>query len=811
MTFQSFTEKANNCVNNSMIISMNLGHTYVGSEHLFSAILKESSSLGQEILAQNKILYKDFEDKLTIYIGNGVKTRLTKNQFTPRLKAILENSINISRQLGYNSVGTEHLVISILNEPNTLVSKILNDMKVDIKKIISDCHLTFYGKSYKQNSFNKSKDMNISGLLNYGVNLSEKAELSLLDPLIGRESELKRIVQTLARRRKNNPCLIGYPGVGKTAIIEGLANKIASSDVPNSLLNKKIVTLDLTSLIAGSKYRGDFENRLKNVINELVNNKDVILFIDEIHTIVGAGGAEGAIDASNILKPYLARGDIQIIGATTFNEYTKHIEKDSALERRFQPITIDEPNEKETVSIFLGIKEHYEIHHNIKIPDEVIKKAVTLSCRYIHDRFLPDKAIDLIDEACSKVQMKNKITSPTLNLINQKLSRLEETKKIALQNGDLFLVNNIKAEELVEKEKIDKINSFMHFSTPILSISDVYSVISDWTKIPVEDNMELDINHLENYLKDSIIGQDDAIKALSKSIKRNKVGLNDPSKPLGTFLFLGPTGVGKTELCKSLSKALFGSENDMIRFDMSEYMEKHSVSKLIGSPPGYVGYDEEGLLTEKVRRKPYSILLLDEIEKADNSILNILLQILDDGILTDSKGRKIDFKNTIIIMTSNIGSKKIINQNKSNLGFDSKKGKTNKDIKNNVMEEIKKFFSPEFINRVNDVIVFHKLSKKDILNITKKLLLELKERLELLNFNIDFTENVVEAISNIGFDEDYGARPIKNAISNHIEDLLCDLIISGTIKKHSKSILDFTNNEFTVISNNKTQQLINTN
>jgi len=670
--------------------------------------------------------------------------------------------------------------------------------------------MTFYGKNYKGNYDVKGKNLNITNILNFGINLSEKAEMGLLDPLIGRSLEVKRIVQILARRRKNNPCLIGNPGVGKTAIIEGLAVKIATGIVPDNLLNKKIVTLDLTSIVAGSKYRGDFENRLKGIITELINNPEIILFIDEVHTIVGAGGAEGAIDASNILKPYLARGDIQVIGATTFSEYTKHIEKDTALERRFQPISVDEPSENETIDIFLGIKHQYEMHHNIEIPDDVVRKAVQLSCRYIHDRFLPDKAIDLLDEACSKVQLENKVVSPTLNLINKKLVQLEETKKIALRNGDLFLINNIKEEEFCERERISKINSFMNFSIPQLSISDVYTVISEWTKIPIAESNTVNINNIEKSLKQMVIGQDDAIKALCKAIKRNKVGLNDPSKPLGSFLFLGPTGVGKTELCKSLSKLLFGSENDMIRFDMSEYMERHSVAKLIGSPPGYIGYDEEGLLTSRVRKKPYSILLLDEIEKADTAVLNILLQILDDGILTDAKGRKINFKNTIIIMTSNIGSKKIVNDNKSSLGFESKKNKTGADIKNSVIAELKQQFSPEFINRISDTIVFSKLNKSDILIICEKLLNELKERLSLLDFSIEFTENVVNAISNIGFDEDYGARPIKNAITNNIEDLICDLIITGTIKKYSHSILDFTKDEFTVISNTN-QELVKTN
>ncbi|MGL5972920.1 MAG: ATP-dependent Clp protease ATP-binding subunit [Oscillospiraceae bacterium] len=816
MTFQSFTEKANNCVNNSINIAIQLGHTYVGSEHLFAAILKESNSLGQEILNQNKVLYKDFEDKLVIHIGKGMRTKLNHNSFTPRLKQILESSILLSRKLSCQSVGTEHLLLSCLSHHNSITLKILKENKVNINDLLRDCQTSYYSPNINRDAkINQplNNDKSLSNLIKrFSVDLTEKAKSTSIDPVISRDDEITRLIQILSRRRKNNPCLVGEPGVGKTAIVEGLALMITKGEVPQSIKNKKIITLDLTSMVAGAKYRGDFEDRLKNVLNEISANRDIILFIDEIHSIIGAGGAEGAIDASNILKPYLARGEIQLISATTNKEYVRHIEKDSALERRFQPIQVNEPSIEDTVKIFMGIKSQYETYHNILITEDIIRLSVSLADRYITDRYFPDKAIDLIDEACSKRKLEQISTSPTIDLINQKLLELETKKIDALNMSDLYKVGNIQGLEHYKKTKLNNENDQNTLQNTYLTKDDIYNVISSLTKIPKENiNYETNTNitDIENQLKTNIIGQYDAIKSVSKAIKRSKIGLNDKNKPLGSFLFLGPTGVGKTQLAKELSTIIFNTEKALIRFDMSEYMEKHSISKLIGSPPGYVGYDDAGQLTQQVRTNPYSIVLLDEIEKAHPSILNILLQILDDGILTDAKGKKVNFKNTIVIMTSNIGSKEIINCNKKMLGFYGNIENSYGDISKNVNDQLKKQLSPELINRISDIIIFKKLTDENIYKITENLLNQLNEKLISLGFLVNFTENTIKEISKIGFDQNYGARPIKRAITSNIEDLICDLIISNTLEKNTNAILDFNNGKFTLISNKK-EELIKT-
>lgn len=781
---KKFTKKAQNAINKSLEIASELSHNYIDVEHLFCGLLKEEDSAAYEILIQNKIFFYDVENRIRLYTKRNYNKKLSEKDFTTEAIKTLENAYSISKKLCCEYVATEHILLAIVIETkNSVTQKILKDLKVNINLIISQCHEVHQNGDFKENTLeieNKKAKPLSNFILKYCTDLTKKASENILDPVIKRDEEIKRLIQIISRRRKNNPCLTGAPGVGKTAIVEGLAILINNLEVPETLIGKKILSLDLTAIIAGSKYRGDFEDRLKTIIKEVMENKDIILFIDEIHSIIGAGASEGAIDASNILKPYLARGDIQIIGATTVSEYIKYIEKDQALERRFHPIHIDEPSNLESIEILKGLKNKYEYHHKVIIPDSIIKLCVDLSSKYITDRFLPDKAIDLIDETCSMVKIRKSIFSNAF-LISRKQQ----------------LINN--------KNNSENIDDILYNDIPKISENDVYEIVSLWTKIPIDqlskNNNQINIDFIEHELKKKIIGQDEAINSIIKTIKRNKLGLNDPKKPIGSFLFLGPTGVGKTELSKKLSELIFKNPSSFIRFDMSEYMEKHSVSKLIGAPPGYIGSDDEGQLTSKVRKNPYSLILLDELEKAHPTILNILLQILDDGHLTDSKGRKINFKNTIIIMTSNIASKKIINSNNT-LGFLNENLNTeNYNIKNEVNKELKKHLTPEIINRINDIIVFNKLSKDNLKIITKNILKELNQKLIRNNLSVNFTENTIENIIKIGFHENYGAREIRRTIINNIENLICDFLIKNNINKISRKItVDYINNEFKIIS-----------
>lgn len=781
---KKFTKKAQNSINNALEIAYKLSHSYIDVEHLFCGLLKEEGSAAHDILIQDKIFLYDFENKIKQYTKRNYNKKLSEKDFTTEAIKVLENAYSISKKLCCEYVATEHILLAIIIEPkNSITQKILKDLKVNINLIISQCHEVHQNGDFKENTLeieNKKAKPLSNFILKYCTDLTKKANENKIDPVIKRDDEIKRLIQIISRRRKNNPCLTGAPGVGKTAIVEGLALLINNLEVPETLIGKKILSLDLTSIIAGSKYRGDFEDRLKTIIKEVIENKNIILFIDEIHSIIGAGASEGAIDASNILKPYLARGDIQIIGATTISEYVKYIEKDQALERRFHPIHIEEPSKIESIQILKGLKCKYEYHHKVIIPDNVIKLCVELSSKYITDRFLPDKAIDLIDETCSMVKIRKSIFS------------------------NAFLIS--RKEELINTTtKNKKIDDILYNDIPRISENDVYEVVSLWTKIPVDqlskNNNEININFIEYELKKKIIGQDEAVNSIIKTIKRNKLGLNDPKKPIGSFLFLGPTGVGKTELSKTLSELIFKNPSSFIRFDMSEYMEKHSVSKLIGAPPGYIGSDDEGQLTNKVRKNPYSLILLDELEKAHPSILNILLQILDEGHLTDSKGRKVNFKNTIIIMTSNIASKKIINSNKI-LGFLNENNNIeNYNIKNEVNKELKKHLTPEIINRINDIIIFNKLTEDKLKIITNNILKELNQKLIKNNLNVHFTENTIEKIIKIGFNENYGAREIRRTIINNIENLICDFLINNNMNKISTKItVDYIDNEFKIIS-----------
>lgn len=720
--FTGFTEKANKSLNAAVKAAEDLGHTYIGSEHILLGLLSDTSTVAGAVLAAHNITYADIEEELKRSIGVGVPTELQPDDFTPRSKNILETSVAFARQMGQQLVGTEHVLLAIAREGSCSATLLLSRAGVSMQDIVNDVSKALMGGTANAGTDNKDGGKeNESMLSQFGRDLTKLAKDGKIDPVIGRQKEIERVIQILSRRTKNNPCLIGEPGVGKTAIAEGLALKIVSGEVPELLKDKKIYSLDLTGMVAGTKYRGDFEERIKKVIDEVKNAKDVILFIDEVHTLIGAGSAEGAADAANILKPSLARGELQIIGATTIEEYRKHIEKDAALERRFQPVMVDEPSQEEAIEILKGIKDKYEAHHKVKITDEAIESAVKLSTRYIGDRYLPDKAIDLIDEAASRVRLRSYTAPSDLKELEDKKKSVEAEKLSAVNAQEFERAAALRDEERkLDKEIKDKKENWHDMagkSHDEVTPADIADIVSSWTGVPVTQlsTEESDrLLHMEDKLHRRIVGQDEAVEAVSRAIRRGRVGLKDPKKPIGSFIFLGPTGVGKTELCKALAAAMFGDENAMIRLDMSEYMEKHTVSRLIGSPPGYVGYDEGGQLTEKVRRKPYSVVLFDEIEKAHPDVFNMLLQILDDGVLTDGQGRRVDFKNCIIIMTSNVGAK-LISQKQKAFGFaaGAKELEQNeKEIKDAVMGELRNTFRPEFLNRVDDIIVFQRLTKK---------------------------------------------------------------------------------------------------
>lgn len=758
------------------------------------------------MLAAHNITYADIEEELKRSIGVGVPTELQPDDFTPRSKNILETSVAFARQMGQQLVGTEHVLLAIAREGSCSATLLLSRAGVSMQDIVNDVSKALMGGTANAGTDNKDGGKeNESMLSQFGRDLTKLAKDGKIDPVIGRQKEIERVIQILSRRTKNNPCLIGEPGVGKTAIAEGLALKIVSGEVPELLKDKKIYSLDLTGMVAGTKYRGDFEERIKKVIDEVKNAKDVILFIDEVHTLIGAGSAEGAADAANILKPSLARGELQIIGATTIEEYRKHIEKDAALERRFQPVMVDEPSQEEAIEILKGIKDKYEAHHKVKITDEAIESAVKLSTRYIGDRYLPDKAIDLIDEAASRVRLRSYTAPSDLKELEDKKKSVEAEKLSAVNAQEFERAAALRDEERkLDKEIKDKKENWHDMagkSHDEVTPADIADIVSSWTGVPVTQlsTEESDrLLHMEDELHRRIVGQDEAVEAVSRAIRRGRVGLKDPKKPIGSFIFLGPTGVGKTELCKALAAAMFGDENAMIRLDMSEYMEKHTVSRLIGSPPGYVGYDEGGQLTEKVRRKPYSVVLFDEIEKAHPDVFNMLLQILDDGVLTDGQGRRVDFKNCIIIMTSNVGAK-LISQKQKAFGFaaGAKELEQNeKEIKDAVMGELRNTFRPEFLNRVDDIIVFQRLTKENIKEIASRLLAVLQKRVEDMGIEVTFSDEAVSKIADAGFDDVYGARPLKRAIQSRIEDALSEEMLKGNVKKGGKYICNVKDDKF---------------
>ena len=803
--YYKFTSRAQKALEMADEIAVELGHNYVGTEHILYGLAKEGSGVASKVLEEQNITADDILVKIEELIGREENQGQGTLGFTPRTKRVIENSFREAKRLGSDYIGTEHLLIGLLREGDSVAVRILLDLDLNIEKLYTEIIkvLNEYDSSNTNEKSSKEKthtSFNSTPTLNqFGNDLTKQAEEGRLDPVIGRKSETERVVQILSRRTKNNPCLIGEPGVGKTAVVEGLAEKIISGNVPEILKNKRVVSIDISSMVAGAKYRGDFEERIKKSLNEAKKAGDVILFIDEIHTIVGAGSAEGAIDAANILKPLLARGEIQVIGATTLNEYRKYIEKDSALERRFQPIMVSEPSSEDTIQILKGIRDKYEAHHNVKISDEAIKQAVELSIRYINDRFLPDKAIDVIDEASSRARLASYTEPEKLKKLEEELQVLAKEKEEAIAVQDFEKAAVLRDKERTEKEKIDKEREKWKekSSKKVINITeeDIANVISNWTGIPATKISQTEnekLKKLEETLHKRVIGQEEAVTAVSKAIRRGRVGLKDPKRPIGSFLFLGPTGVGKTELSKALAEAMFGNEDSMIRVDMSEFMEGHSVSKLIGSPPGYVGYDEGGGLTEKIRRKPYSVLLFDEIEKAHPDVMNILLQILEDGRLTDASGRTVDFKNSVIIMTSNVGAR-LIAENKT-LGFgvpdnNKEKEELNKyeETKKQVMAELKKTFRPEFINRIDEIIVFHKLTKTEIDQIIDLMLKETKKRLEAQGIEISLDKSVKELIAKKGTDEAYGARPLRRAIQSYLEDKLAEAILDGKLVKGVKA------------------------
>ena len=815
--FNGFTQKANNALNMAVDAAQDMGHTYVGTEHILLGLVSEESGVAATVLQQNGLSAEDLKDLIERTIGTGSRTVITPDDFTPRTKRVMQTAMVLSARLGHGYVGTEHLLMALISERDGYAIRFLEELNVNINSVLSSLKASMGADSEEEN-----QQSGIDGMLNkngqskggnnalskFGRDLTAAAKNGEIDPVIGREEEIQRVIQILSRRTKNNPVLIGEPGVGKTAVAEGLALRIVKGEIPEILKNKKIVSLDLTGMIAGTKYRGDFEERIKAAIDEVKKSKDIILFIDELHTIVGAGSAEGSADAANILKPSLARGDFQVIGATTMEEYRKYIEKDAALERRFQPVTVGEPSQEEAVEILKGLRDRYEAHHKVKITDEAIESAVTLSSRYIADRYLPDKAIDLIDEAASRVRLSSLTYPQEIKELEDKIKKLENEKASAVNEQDFENAAKIRDKQKEANAKLEEMKKSWKDKNANVSGEvkgeDIAEIVSQWTGVPVFQLTEEESQRLlkmEDILHKRVVGQNEAVTAVAKAIRRGRVGLKDPKRPVGSFIFLGPTGVGKTELCKALAEAMFGDENAMLRLDMSEYMEKHTVSRLVGSPPGYVGYDEGGQLTEKVRRKPYSVVLFDEIEKAHPDVFNILLQILEDGRLTDSQGRPVDFKNTVIIMTSNVGARLITDQ-QNGLGFafdnpENKKEKTNEEIREAVIGELKKLFRPEFLNRVDDIIVFNKLTQEEIKEIAGKLLENLKARLKAVDIDAEFTDEAVTEISNEGYDDTYGARPLRRAITSKIEDALSEKMLENEIKKGDHIVCDFKDGKFT--------------
>ena len=816
--FKGFTEKANKALNLAIESAEEMRHNYVGTEHILYGLVKEGSGVAATALNECGVTEDALREKLESINGTMSLVELTPDDFTPRTKRVLRAAVIISSKTGYTYVGTEHLLLAILSESDSYAVAFLEELGVSVERLAQAVSKGMQGGAddgfggFENESAPNGSQKGGSALDKFGRDLTQAAKNGEIDPVIGREKEIQRVIQILSRRTKNNPVLIGEPGVGKTAVAEGLALEIAKGNVPEILKDKRVVSLDLTGMVAGAKYRGDFEERIKAAIDEVKKSKNTILFIDELHTIVGAGAAEGSADAANILKPSLARGDFQVIGATTLNEYRKYIEKDAALERRFQPVKVGEPTPEQAVQILKGLRDSYEAHHKVKITDEAINAAVTLSSRYIADRYLPDKAIDLIDEGASKVRLASLTSPDNVKELEDEIADYEKEKASAINEQDFERAARLRDEQKELQTKLDdakkKWQEQQKGNSGEVTAEDIAKIVSEWTGIPVvqltKEESERLLN-MENVLHERVIGQSEAVTAIAKAIRRGRVGLKDPKRPVGSFIFLGPTGVGKTELCKALAEAMFGDENAMLRLDMSEYMEKHTVSKLIGSPPGYVGFEEGGQLTEKVRRKPYSVVLFDEIEKAHPDVFNMLLQILEDGRLTDSQGRTVDFKNTIIIMTSNVGAR-LITEKQSSLGFNSENGNVEesekKDIKELVTGELRKVFRPEFLNRVDDIIVFNKLNKDEIKQIAVKMLKTLENRLDKMNIKISFTDNAISEIADKGFDENYGARPLRRAIQNEIEDPLSEQMLEGKVKDGAVVTCDFADGQFTFTTAN---------
>ncbi|CAK7005103.1 ATP-dependent Clp protease ATP-binding subunit [Tissierella carlieri] len=801
--FGRFTEKAQKAILLSQEEAKNLKHNYVGTEHLLLGLIAEGEGVAAKALSQSGVTLDEARAEVISAIGEG-QYGADILGFTPRTKRIFELGFIEARNLGHNYVGTEHLLLGLLAEGEGVAIVVLKKLGVDIEKLGELVLSMITDVSPKQGQTMESNNSNTPNLAKYSTDLNKLAASGEIDPVIGRAKEIERVIQVLSRRTKNNPVLIGEPGVGKTAIAEGLAQKIVEGTVPEIIKDKRVVTLDLPGMIAGAKYRGEFEDRLKSVMKELKEAGDVILFIDELHTIVGAGAAEGAIDASNILKPVLARGELQVVGATTIDEYRKYIEKDSALERRLQPIMVEEPSVEDTIKILEGLRDKYEAHHRVKITDEAIKAAAELSSRYINDRFLPDKAIDLIDEAASMIRINSYVAPEELKNLEERLEELSQEKEEAINTQNYEKAAKIRDIERQVKEELQnnkvKWEQEKQTSSMVVNYEEIAKVVSNWTGVPITkmttEESERLLN-LENILHEKVIGQEQAVKAISSAVRRSRVGLKDPKKPVGSFIFVGPTGVGKTYLAKALAEALFGDEEAMIRIDMSEYMEKHSVSRLIGSPPGYVGYDEGGQLTEAVRRKPYAVVLFDEIEKAHPDVFNMLLQILDDGRLTDSKGKTVDFKNTVIIMTSNVGATSIRKQNVLGFSIGREDNRAEYErMKETITEELKRTFRPEFLNRLDEIIVFHSLEEEHVKEIVEIMIKDLEKRLLKIGVKIKVSDNTKSYIAGKGFDPIYGARPLERTIRKMIEDQLAEEILRGNVSKQDNIIIDYdTKNE----------------
>ncbi|MDD9314442.1 ATP-dependent protease ATP-binding subunit ClpC [Cytobacillus firmus] len=803
MMFGRFTERAQKVLALAQEEAIRLGHNNIGTEHILLGLVREGEGIAAKALYALGLGSDKIQKEVENLIGRGQDASQTIH-YTPRAKKVIELSMDEARKLGHSYVGTEHILLGLIREGEGVAARVLNNLGVSLNKARQQVLQLLGSNESGSHQGGSAANANTPTLDGLARDLTAIAREGSLDPVIGRSKEIQRVIEVLSRRTKNNPVLIGEPGVGKTAIAEGLAQQIINNEVPETLRDKRVMTLDMGTVVAGTKYRGEFEDRLKKVMDEIRQAGNIILFIDELHTLIGAGGAEGAIDASNILKPSLARGELQCIGATTLDEYRKYIEKDAALERRFQPITVDEPTAEESVHILEGLRDRYEAHHRVTITDAAIQAAVKLSDRYISDRFLPDKAIDLIDEAGSKVRLRSYTTPPNLKELEVKLEDVRKEKDAAVQSQEFEKAASLRdteqrlREQLEEtkktwKEKQGKENSEV-------TVEDIANVVASWTGIPVSKLAQTETEkllNLEEILHSRVIGQEEAVKAISKAVRRARAGLKDPKRPIGSFVFLGPTGVGKTELARALAEAMFGDEDAMIRIDMSEYMEKHSTSRLVGSPPGYVGYEEGGQLTEKVRRKPYSVVLLDEIEKAHPDVFNILLQVLEDGRLTDSKGRTVDFRNTVLIMTSNVGAE-ALKRNKY-VGFNIQDGEQDyKDMKGKVMEEMKKSFRPEFLNRIDEIIVFHALEKKHLQEIVSLMSDTLTKRLKEQDITLELTDAAKEKISVEGYDPEYGARPLRRAIQKHIEDRLSEELLRGTVLTGQSVVIDVKDGEFVV-------------